>query len=203
MWNKEELKLFKTLTSPRKIQDFLDSTPYSSDIFYRSPRSVIRDKKAHCFDGCLFGAAALRMIGYKPLIVDLLAHNDDEHMLAIYKVDDYIGAVAKSNFSGLRFRDPIYKSLRELVMSYFEDYYNLSYEKTLRGYTVALDLSKFDHLDWMTSDENLEQIADATDKIKRYDILTRKQVKLLTKMDEKAYNAGLLGSTSEGLYKPN
>ena len=201
MWNKEDLNLFKKLDSPRKIQDFLDKTPYSTDSFYRSPYSVIHDKKAHCFDGCLFAAAALRFLGFKPLIVDMLAHNDDEHMLAIFKVDNCIGSIAKSNFSGLRFRDPIYKNLRELVMSYFEDYYNLSYEKTLRGYTIPLDLSRFDHLDWMTSDENLEIIADATDRIRRYSLLTKKQEKTLSKMDEKAYKAGLLGSDAKGLYK--
>ena len=200
-FNKAELKLLSKLSTPRKIQDYLDNTPYSTDSFYRSPRSVIKDNKAHCFDGALFACAALHNLGFPPLMVDMLAHNDDEHMLAIFRVDGCFGSIAKSNFSGLRYRDPVYRNLRELVMSYFEDYYNLAYEKTLRGYTVPLDLTRFDHLNWKTSDENIDVIAEATDRIRRYKLMTKKQEKLLTKMDEKAYKAGLLGSDSKGLYK--
>ncbi len=201
-WNKEELKLLKKLNSPRIIQDFLDETPYSTDEFYRSPRSVIRDRKAHCFDGALFAAAALRYIGFPPLIVDMLAYNDDEHMLALFKVQGYYGSIAKSNFTGLRYREPIYKTVRELVMSYFEDYYNLNYEKTLRGYTLPLNLSRFDNLDWMYSDENIEVIADATDSTRSYSLMNKKQIAKLSLVDEKAFQAGLLGSDSKGLFKP-
>lgn len=201
-WNAKELKVFKHLTTPRKIQDFLDEIPYSTEDVYRSPRSVIHDRKAHCFDGCLFGAAALRFLGFPPLIVDMIAHNDDEHMLAIFKVNGSIGAIAKSNFTGLRYREPIYKSLRELVMSYFEDFYNLVYEKTLRGYTIPLNLAKLDHLNWMTCDEHLEEVAISTDKLRRYNLLTKKQIAFLSKMDEKAYKAGMLGAESRGLFKP-
>ncbi len=200
--SEKEIKLFKQLTTPRKIQDFLDQTPYSPDPIYRSPRSVILDRKAHCFDGCLFGAAALRFIGFPPLILDMYAHNDDEHMLAIFRINDCIGAIAKSNFTGLRYREPIYKSLRELVMSYFEDFYNLDYEKTLRGYALPLNLTKYDHLDWMTSDEHLDEVADATDRMRRINLLNKEQIAFLSKTDEKSYKAGLSGANLNGLYKP-
>lgn len=201
-WNQVEKKLLRKLNTPRKIQDFLDNTDYSSDEFYRSPRRVMKDNRSHCFDGALFAAAALRNIGFSPLIVDMFAYNDDEHLLAIYKVDGFFGAVAKSNFSGLRFREAIYRNLRELIMSYFEVYYNTAYQKTLRAYSSPLNLSKFDNLNWMISEENLENIADATDKLKRYSLLTPKQTKALSKVDDKVYKAGLLGSDSKGLFIP-
>jgi hypothetical protein len=200
-WSKEEKKLLRQLSSPRKTQDFLDNISYSTDEFYRSPRSVIRDRKAHCFDGALFAAAALSYIGFPSLIVDMLSYNDDEHIIALFKINAHYGAIAKSNFTGLRFREPIYKSLRELVMSYFEDYYNLKYEKTLRGYTVPLNLSRFDNIGWMFKDESIDVIADATETIRRYNIISKKQISNLSLMDEKAYQAGLLGSDSKGLYK--
>lgn len=202
-WNSKELNLLRKLSTPRKIQDYLDTTSYSDDPIYRSPRSVMRDCKAHCFDGCLFGAAALRFIGFPPLIVDMLAYNDDEHMLAIYKVNGCFGAIAKSNFTGLRFREPVYKSLRELIMSYFEDFYNLIYEKTLRGYTMPLNLARFDYLDWMFSDDYLDEVADATDKLRKYKLLTKKQISYLSLMDEKAYKAGMLGINHKGLFIPD
>jgi hypothetical protein len=202
IWTSKELKVFKQLTNPFKIQAYLDHIPYSEDPFYRSPRSVMRDGKAHCFDGAIFAACALRMIGQRPLVIDILADNDDDHLLAIYKVRGYLGAVAKSNFVGLRFREAIYRTLRELVLSYFEAYYNVDKEKTLRGYTVTLDLMRFDHLRWMTSDKSLEKIADALDQIRQIRILTPSMVKNLNPMDDRSYQAGMLGINKAGLYRP-
>jgi hypothetical protein len=201
--SKKQRQVLFGLTGPVKIQAFLDSLPYSADEIYRSPLSVLRDGKAHCFDGALFAAAALRRLGYPLLIIDILAERDDEHLLAIYKRNGYWGAVAKSNFVGLRFREPIYRSLRELVMSYFEDYYNVDREKTLRGYTVSLNLAAFDPFDWMTSDEHLEAIADRLDKIRKIKLLNDDMVAGLTAMDERSYQAGMLGINAAGLYKPH
>ncbi|MDO9173030.1 MAG: hypothetical protein Q7W29_14490, partial [bacterium] len=97
------------LSTPRAIQDFLDACAYSSDPFYRCPLRVLRERRAHCFDGALFGAAALRRLGHLPRILDLLSDGrDDEHLLALFKVDGRWGAVAQSNFSGLRYREPVY-----------------------------------------------------------------------------------------------
>ncbi len=203
VWSLQEQQFFKQLNSPFLIQTYLDSLPYSDDSFYRSPRRVMQDGKAHCFDGALFAACALQFIGHPPLIVNILADNDDDHLLAIYKVWGYWGAVAKSNFVGLRFREPIYRSLRELVLSYFESYYNLEKEKSMRGYTVPLDLSRFHHWQWMTSDENLEQISDALDRIRHINILTPAMIKNLNPVDERSYRAGMLGVNEAGLYRPD
>ena len=200
--NKKELKLISNLTSPVKIQAFLDSIPYSAEDIYRCPLRVLRDRKAHCFDGAMFAAAALRRLGHPPLILDLLPHNDDDHLLALYQRDGHWGAVAKSNFVGLRFREPVYRTTRELVMSYFEDFYNVDREKTLRGYTVPLNLSAFDPLNWMTCDETMDAISDKLDKIRKVYLLTDKMVAGLALVDERSYQAGLMGVNAAGLYKP-
>jgi len=202
-WTDEETEIFRSLQSPFAIQAFLDTVPYSADPIYRCPGRVIRDRKAHCFDGALFAAAALRRIGYRPLILDMLAERDDDHLLALYKVDGRWGSVAKSNFVGLRFRDPVYKTLRELIMSYFEDFYNIEGEKTLRGYTLPIDLSRFDRLDWMRRDEGLDEIAAALDRQRRVSILTKSQSELLQKMDARSYHAGMMGVNPDGLWRPD
>jgi hypothetical protein len=133
-----ERQFISTLTTPAKIQTFLDELPYSTEHIYRCPLRVLRERVAHCFDGALFAAATLCRLGYPPLIMDMLPNDrDDDHMLAIYKSNGHWGAIAKSNFVGLRFREPIYRTLRELVMSYFEQFYNLEREKTSSQLYVA------------------------------------------------------------------
>jgi len=198
----EERAIVNGLTRPAGIQAFLDSIPYSTDEFYRCPLRVLRDRTAHCFDGAVFAAAALRRIGHPPLILDLLSNGrDDEHLLALFKDHGYWGAVAKSNFVGLRFREPVYRTLRELVMSYFEQYYNLEREKTLRGYTGPLNLKRFDRLNWMTADETMELIAQRTEEIRRVMLIGGEMEKRLSLVDERSYQAGLTGSDPNGLYK--
>src|ERR1700694_5948209 len=154
----QERPVFRRLGTPEKIQRFLDH-----DLAYnkepdgptcRPPRRVLRDRTAHCMEGALFGAAALRMIGHPPLLLDLEAVRDDDHVLAIFRQRGYWGAVAKSNYSGLRYREPVYRTLRELVMSYFEHYFNLRKERTLRNYSRPVNLTRFDRQHWMTSEED-------------------------------------------------
>jgi hypothetical protein len=199
----EELSILESLTTPFKIQTYLLDLSYSAEERYRSPRSVLRDRIAHCFDGCLFAAAALRHLGHPPLIVDMLPNGrDDDHLIAVYRIKGSWGAVAKSNFSGLTYREPVYRNLRELVMSYFEQFYNVQREKTLRGYTVPLNLRAFDRLDWMGSDEHLEAIADRLDSLRKVSILTPFMARRLSPLDKRSYNAGLLGANWEGLFKP-
>ena len=200
-WTVEELRVMRELDTPAKIQCFLDSISYSADPIYRSPRSVLRDRKAHCFDGALFAAAALRLIGHPPRIVDMKAVRDDDHLLAIFKRKALFGAVAKSNFVGLRFREPIYRSLRELVISYFDSYYNLDYEKTLRGYTAPLDLRPFDRIKWTSSDEQLDLIAERLDQIPSFALLDEETVRELSPVDERTYHAGMQGSNPDGIYR--
>ena len=197
-------KVLSRLTSPPAIQAFLDGIPYSTDPVYRCPKNVLLDRKAHCFDGALFAASALRRLGHRPRVVDLLPApgRDDDHMLAVFQERGLWGAVAKSNYVGLRYRDPIYRSLRELVMSYFEAYYNLAREKTLRGYTVPLDLARFDALHWMVTDgDPLEAIAQRLDEIRRFPVLPPGRARSLAPLDERSYRAGLLGSDARGLFR--
>ncbi len=203
MLTHKERRITGGLTSPVKIQRFLDGIPYSTEPFYRSPLRVLRDRVAHCFDGALFAAAALRCIGYPPLIVDLLpSDRDDEHLLAVFKQNRRWGALAKSNFVGLRFREPVYRTLGELVMSYFEPYFNVDRERTLRGYTRPLSLKPFDRLKWMTEDEHLERIAERIDQMPRVSLITDDMAAQLSPVDDRSYRAGLLGADDAGLFKP-
>jgi hypothetical protein len=188
-----ERQVVARLTTPRDIQAFLDELLYSAEPIYRCPLRVLRERIAHCFDGALFAAAALRRLGYPPLILEILpSARDDDHLLALYKRDGHWGAVAKSNFVGLRFREPVYRTLRELVMSYFEQYYNVDREKTMRGYTMPLNLKAFDKLDWTVNDEPLEGIAQRLEKIRQVPVLTASMIADLTLVDERSYQAGLL-----------
>lgn len=198
-----ELAVMNSLDSPLKIQAFLDETPYSTEPVYRSPLTVLRDRRAHCFDGALFAAAALRRLGYPPLIVEMLPNErDDDHLLAVYKRDKHWGAVAKSNFVGLRYREPIHRTLRELLLSYFEDYFNVAGEKTLRGYTLPLNLSTCDRFEWMTNDANLDEIANCLDRQRRVTLLTPTMERNLAPVDPRMLKAGLLDSDPQGLYRP-
>ena len=144
-WTKDEITFLKTLTDPDKIQGFLDSIDYNPNYECRSPRWVIRKRSAHCFEGALFAAAALEFLGYKPLIVDMKSFNDDDHVIAVFTENGHWGAVAKSNFTSLRYREPVYRSLRELIMSYFDFYFNLNGDKSLRSYSLPLDLSVYNN----------------------------------------------------------
>jgi hypothetical protein len=159
-WTSEETRFLKSLYNPDKIQSFLDSIEYNPDYTSRSPRWVIKTGTAHCFEGALFAAAALQLFGNKPLIVDMLAEDDDDHVIAVFKVDGYWGAVAKSNFTSLRFREPVYRSVRELVMSYFDFFFNTNGFKSLRSYSLPFDLSFYESENWATTDEDLEYIGD-------------------------------------------
>ena len=198
-----EHRFISTLTTPAKIQAFLDEVPYSTEHIYRCPVRVLRERIAHCFDGALFAAATLRRLGYPPLIMDMLPNDrDDDHMLAIYKRRRHWGAIAKSNFVGLRFREPVYRTLRELVMSYFEQFYNVERAKTLRSYTLPLNLKAFDALDWMTRDDFLEHIARKLDRIRKVPVLTQLMISALSLVDERSYQTGLMGANEAGLYKP-
>jgi len=200
---KTERRILDLLTTPSKIQTFLDELAYSTEEIYRCPLRVLRERVAHCYDGALFAAAMLRRIGYPPLILEMLPNSrDDDHLLALFKKEMHWGAVGKSNFVGLRFREPVYRTVRELVMSYFEQFYNLEREKTLRGYTVPLNLQSFDRHGWMIKDEPLRWIAEKLDRTRRVRVLTPKMVRNLSLLDPRACQAGLVGADQKGLFHP-
>jgi hypothetical protein len=201
-WTKEEIKLLKTLDNPDKIQAFLDSLDYNPNYECRSPRWVMKKRSAHCFEGALFAAAALQYIGYKPLIVDMRAVNDDDHVIAVFKENGYWGAVAKSNFTSLRFREPVYRSLHELIMSYFDFFFNTDGFKSLRSYSLPFDLTHFESRNWATTDEDLEYIGDKIESLHHFPVVTKKMISKLCPASETMMKAGLLGSKPEGLFKP-
>jgi hypothetical protein len=203
VWTAEEKKQLAQLKTPKKIQEFLDTIDYSAESVYRSPRSVLRDRKAHCFDGAVFAAAALREIGYPPLIMDMQAVRDDDHVLAVFRKNGCWGSIAKSNFAGLRFREPIHRTLRELVLSYFESYYNLNREKTLRQFTQPQNLSAYDKQSWMTDDAAMDLIGEKLCVVKTQKLLTHAMIRALHPVDQRAFDAGMLGANLSGIYDPN
>ncbi len=197
-FNAVERSVLRRLSTPERIQRFLDT-----DVSYnkephgptcRSPRLVLRDRLAHCMEGALLGAAALRFHGFPPLLLDLEAVRDDDHVLALYRQRGHWGAIAKSNYAGLRFREPVYRTTRELVMSYFEHYYNLAGEKTLRGYSRPVNLSRFDSLNWMTAETDLWVIAQHLCDIPHTPLLTAVLERNLTRVDGRLMEAGLFGA---------
>ncbi len=194
----DELATLRKLKRPDKIQDFLDNRlGYNKEKegeTCRSPRTVLRDRLAHCIEGALFAAAALRVHGYPPLLLDLEAVRDDDHVLAVFREGGHWGAIAKSNYSGLRFREPVYRTLRELVLSYFEHYYNTKAEKTLRAYSRPVNLARFDRLNWMTAKEDVWFIPEYLSRIPHIPILRPAMTRSLSRVDARLEKAGLLGA---------
>jgi hypothetical protein len=191
-----ERKILRRLTSPARIQEFLDGLGYNTEpnghTCY-SPRLVLREKVAHCMEGAMLGAVALRMIGHPPLLVDLEAVRDTDHVLAVYRVKGFWGAVAKSDYSGLRSREPVYRTLRELVMSYFEHFFNPNGEKTLRTYSQPVNLRRFDSGGWMTREDFVWEIPNYLCDIAHRPILKPGMEKRLARMDRRLYAAGRCG----------
>jgi hypothetical protein len=201
-WTKRELALLKRLDSPIKIQHYLNKLAYDPEPGTASPRLVMKEKKANCFEGALFAAAALRGIGHPPLLVDMRAVNDDDHVLAVFRQNGAWGCVAKSNYTVLRFREPVYRTIRELMMSYLDVFYNPIGEKTLREYSRPFDLRRFDKVAWMTTDQDLSDIGDALERARHYKVMTARQIRNLERADRDLVKAGLLGANKAGLYKP-
>jgi hypothetical protein len=186
--------LLRKLSTPEKIQKYLDDLPYNMEKdgdTCRSPRLVMEYSTAHCFEGALLGAAALRAHGHPPLILDLEAVRDVDHVIAVYRSNGCWGAIGKSNYAGLRFRSPVYRTLRELALSYFEHYYNLKGEKTLRAYSRPVNLGRFDSINWMTAGEPLWAIAEYLCTIKHTRIFNGVSGRMY--MDARLFNAGLIG----------
>lgn len=202
IWTAGELRRLRSFKAPNDIQYYLNRLQYNDQPTTKSPRRVMKEGTAHCFEGALYAAAALRFLGYLPLIVDLTAHNDDDHVIAVYKINGFWGAVAKSNTTLLRFREPVYRGLRELVMSYFEMYFNTKGDKSLMQYSLPVNLERFDRRGWMTAEEDLDYIGDYLFSIRHIDIVPEAQRKLLSPADREVLKACFLGSLPSGLYKP-
>src|ERR1700751_4093490 len=192
-FTRSELRQVHALKTPAGIQKFLDDLPYNLSFTARSPRKVLHDRTASCLEGGIFAAAALRILGFPPLIFDLEADQDTDHVVAIFKMRGHWGAVAKSNFTGCRYREPVYRSLRELAISYFNIYFNLRGERTLRRYSRPVNLSRFDRLHWMTTEEPIWFIAEHLCEIPHIRLLTPPMEKPLTRVDPRTFKAEMVG----------
>ena len=196
--------ILHSLASPWEIQRYLDSLPYVGEELNRSPLRVIQDTQCHCLDGGLLAALCLRRLGYPALLLDLVPEpgTDDDHVLAIFQRGGKYGAVAKSNYAGLRFREPVYRSLRELVMSYFEVFFNVEGRKTLRGYTRPLNLAAYDRYHWQTTQPGVDRVVARLYSLRIVPVLSAEEAAALNPVDERSYQAGMLGANPDGLFKP-
>lgn len=183
--SKKELAVLRKLSTPEKIQDFLDALPINHEKggdTCLSPRQVLREKKAHCIEGAMLAATALWLHGEEPLLLDLTTlRYDDDHVVALYKRNGYWGAISKTNHAVLRFRDPIYRTIRELALSYFHEYFMISTgRKTLQSYSVPFSLKRFG-TEWIVSEENVWYIAHAIDDVRHFPIVPEKNKRLIRK----------------------
>jgi hypothetical protein len=188
-----DLRVLRSLKTPASIQRFIDGLQYQYADTAWSPQRVLRERKGHCLEGALLAAAALRVNDHAPLLMDLEAVHDDDHVVAIYREHGLWGGIAKSNFAGLRFRAPIYRSLRELALSYFEHYYNLRGERTLRSYSVPVNLAGLDNRHWMTSEEDVWCAPEALIAARHYPLFPDKVARALPRLDRRSFEAGMTG----------
>jgi hypothetical protein len=197
-----ETSLLRRLATPDKVQRYLDGLVYNVEPHgdtVRSPRRVMRDRTAHCAEGAFFAAAAFRVNGRPPLLVDLEADNDDDHVLAVYRDRGLWGSVATSKFAGLRFRAPVYRTIRELVKSYFEDYFNWDGDRTLRAYSRPLSLARFDRINWMTAEEDLWAVIEWLTVAHHTSLLPRRAANRLPRVDRRSFQAGVLGAPKHSI----
>lgn len=191
---KKELSLLRRLNTPGKIQNFLDDIPTNFELngeTNMSPRKTLREGKAHCFEGALIAALALWINGHKPLIMDLKSiHPDVDHVVAPYKINGYWGCVSKTNHATIRYRDPVYKTIRELAMSYFHEWFlDKNGKKTLKSFSEPLDLRKYKK-DWVTEEKDLWDLVDILDGLPHFKVAPDKNLKLLRTADTMERKAG-------------
>jgi hypothetical protein len=189
----QSLRTLRALKTPARIQKFIDAIEYQYADTAWSPERVLRERKGHCLEGALLAAAALRVNGYPPLLMDLEAVHDDDHVVAVYRQRGLWGGIAKSNFAGLRFRAAIYRTLRELALSYFEHYYNLRGERTLRAYSRPVNLKRLDGQHWMIAEEDVWCVPELLIAARHYPIVPHKVARELPRLDRRSFEAGMHG----------
>jgi len=188
-----EYRILKRLSTPQKIQDFLNGIPCNHEIggeTVLSVREVLRQRRAHCIEGAMVAAAAMWVNGRAPLLMHLDCHESDyPHVIAVFRAGPCWGAISKTNGAPLRYRDPIYRSLRELALSYFHEYSNKRGQKTLRSYSPAFDMRRIDPSEWVTSEKSCWKTHDRLADLRHFPLITRSQEKLLARMDRFSHNA--------------
>lgn len=200
-WTPAELRKLRSLKDPYGIQRFLDSQPYHLQDTAWSPRRVLRENTSHCYEGALFGAAALRANGFPPLIIDLEAEHDTDHVVAVFKQRGHWGAIGKSNYTGCRYREPVYRTLRELALSYFEGYFNLRRERSLRTFSNPVNLARFDNQDWMTTQKPVWFIAEYLFTIRHTPLLNPTLIRHLHRVDDRSFRAGCVDRAEKAPYR--
>ncbi len=189
----QHLRILRGLKTPMRIQQFVDAIPYQYANTAWSPARVLRERKGHCLEGAMLAAAALRVNGHPPLLMDLEAVQDDDHVVALYRERGLWGGIAKSNFAGLRFRAPVYRTLRELALSYFDHYYNLRGERTLRSFAGPVNLARLDDQHWMTSEKNVWCVPELLIESKHYPLIPARIARKLPRLDRRSFEAGMHG----------
>lgn len=179
----KERTILARLSTPQKVQDYLDSLPINFERkgeTYMSPRRVLREGTAHCLEGALLAAAAFAYHGQPPLLMDFqTVPTDEDHVIALFKQNGFWGAISKTNHSVLRYRDPIYRSPRELAASYFHEYFKWNRKKSLRNYSAPINLRRFKLEDWLLAEDELFWLADAVDEARHFPLVPKKNLKLL------------------------
>lgn len=198
-FNDKQIKLFERLNTPAKIQDFINTIPINFEEggdTCMSPLSVMKHNKAHCIEGAMLSAYILSLHGYKPLIMDLKVsvknHKDFDHTVALFKIEGYFGAISKTNHAVLRYREPIYRTLRELALSYFHEYFTNDGKKNLRTYSIPLNLNRFKKRNWIYDEKDVWYIPITLDESKHYPLINKKQIKNLRKADKIEIESGKL-----------
>jgi hypothetical protein len=205
----EERRVFRALRTPADIQRYLDSLPYVGEERDRCPLDVMKDGQCHCLDGGLFAAVALRKIGLPGLLIDLVPAKDrrgnpldDDHVLAVFRRRGTWGAVAKSNYAWLRYREPVFRTLRELAMSYFEVYFSVEGRKSLRGYTRPLDIAQYDDLEYAWSEAGAASLYRTLYRRKAIPLISKRAAAELLPTDERALASGTVGVDFGWVFRP-
>lgn len=192
--NKQELRIISKLSTPSKIQDFLDSIPFNFENdgeTYYSPRIVLKKRVAHCFEGALLAITILRYHGVESYLLDLKARRpDSDHVITIFKINGYWGAISKTNHGVLRYRDPIYKTHRELAMSFFHEYFLNTGEKTLVSFSKPFNPFKKFEYSWVAEEGDLDTIAEALDTSLHLDFIPKENKKYIKKASKTEIKAG-------------
>ena len=183
---KAEFAVLRRLNTPRKIQAFLyvlkQNFEPNGDTC-RPVREVLRTKSAHCIEGAMLAAAALWVHGEPPLLLDMRAERDYDHVVALFRRNGCWGAISKTNGIGLRSRDPVYRTLRELAMSYFHEYANRRDHKTLREYSLPYDLRRVDPGLWVSGEKNAWEVAERLDELRHFKLVNGHHLKAVTRRD--------------------
>jgi len=188
-----EFAVLRRLSTPHKIQDFISTLPQNFEPGGQtclSVRSVLGERRAHCIEGAMLAALALWVHGERPLLLDLKATRDYDHVVAVYRHHGHWGAISKTNPSVLRYRDPVYRTLRELTMSYFHEYANKRHQKTLRSWAGPFDLRRMDPALWVTNEKSCWEVGYRLDALRHWPLINTRQAKLLRLRDSVEREAG-------------